>query len=59
MMDFSLLNAENQEFNNELNHFIDSVIIPEARKSGITWFEGIGNHRSWNKTIKRCLYIVK
>lgn len=26
-------NEQNEKFNNELNHFINSVIIPEAKKS--------------------------
>ncbi len=50
---FFIGNEKNEEFNTELNHFIDTVIIPEARKVGLTWFEGIGNHHKWDETIKR------
>lgn len=46
-------NESNEEFNTELNHFIDTVIIPEARKVGLTWFEGVGNHAKWDETIKQ------
>ncbi|MEN2766113.1 GNAT family N-acetyltransferase [Ornithinibacillus xuwenensis] len=41
----------NEAFNGELNNFIDSVIIPEAKKVGLNWFEGIGNHEKWYKII--------
>lgn len=44
---------KNEAFNNELNSFIDKVIKPEATKVGLAWFEGVGNHRKWNKTIKK------
>ncbi|MEX3623500.1 GNAT family N-acetyltransferase [Viridibacillus arvi] len=46
-------NAENEAFNNELNNFIDRVIIPEAKKVRLNCFEGIGNHTKWNKTIEK------
>ncbi len=46
---------KNEGFNNELNNFIDNIIIPEAIKVGLTWFEGIGNHRKWNTTIEKVL----
>lgn len=46
---------KNEGFNNELNTFIDKIIIPEAIKVGLNWFEGIGNHRKWNTTIKKVL----
>ena len=45
--------AENEEFNKEVNRFINHVIVPEARKVGLDCFEGIGNHSKWNKTIER------
>ncbi|WP_010280858.1 GNAT family N-acetyltransferase [Bacillus timonensis] len=45
-------NERNEGFNTQLNHFIDAVIVPEARKVGLTWFEGIGNHSNWDETIK-------
>ena len=45
----------NEAFNNELNAFIDQIITPEALKVGLHWFEGVGNHPSWNKTIERLL----
>lgn len=44
---------QNEGFNNELNHFIDNVIIPEAKKVQLKWFEGIGNHENWNTIIER------
>ncbi|WP_152657982.1 GNAT family N-acetyltransferase [Oceanobacillus sp. CFH 90083] len=50
---FFIGNESNGAFNNELNHFIDTVIVPEARKIGLTWFEGIGDHIKWEETIKR------
>lgn len=46
---------KNEGFNNELNNFIDNFIIPEAIKVGLSWFEGIGNHRKWNTTIQEVL----
>lgn len=46
---------KNEEFNNDLNNFIDTVIIPEAKIVGLNWFEGIGNHRKWNITIENVL----
>ena len=49
---FFIGNAENEEFNNEMNDFIDKVIVPEAKKVGLNCFEGIGNHSKWNKTIE-------
>ncbi|GIN73106.1 acetyltransferase [Bacillus sp. J14TS2] len=49
---FLIGNEENREFNNVLNHFIDDVIIPEAKKVGLDCFEGIGIHERWNKTIE-------
>ncbi|MFQ6337518.1 GNAT family N-acetyltransferase [Bacillus sp. AF62] len=50
---FFIGDAENEEFNKELNRFINNVIVPEARKAGLDCFEGIGNHSKWNKTIER------
>ncbi|MCH1627379.1 GNAT family N-acetyltransferase [Ferdinandcohnia quinoae] len=44
---------ENENFNSELNHFIDRVIVPEAKQAQLNWFEGIGYHQKWNKTIER------
>ncbi|WP_449536448.1 GNAT family N-acetyltransferase [Ferdinandcohnia sp. Marseille-Q9671] len=46
-------NERNEEFNTQFNHFIDSVLVPEARKVGLTWFEGIGNHHKWDETIQK------
>ena len=50
---FFIGNAENEEFNKEMNRFINNVLVPEARKAGLDCFEAIGNHSSWNKTIER------
>ncbi|MEC5425844.1 GNAT family N-acetyltransferase [Virgibacillus sp. C22-A2] len=46
-------NEENEVFNNQINSFIDTVIIPDAKKVGLNWFEGIGNHPKWNKVIEK------
>ncbi|EJR16584.1 GNAT family N-acetyltransferase [Bacillus paranthracis] len=48
---FFIGDAENAEFNNVINDFIDKMIIPEAKKVGLDCFEAIGNHSNWNKTI--------
>jgi len=45
-------NEENEQFNNQINNFIDQVIVPEAKKVGLHYFEGIGNHKKWNQTIE-------
>ncbi|AQQ63799.1 MULTISPECIES: GNAT family N-acetyltransferase [Bacillus] len=50
---FFIGDAENEEFNKEMNRFINNVIVPRARKAGLDCFEGIGNHSKWNKTIER------
>lgn len=42
----------NEKFNKELNAFIDHVITPEAKRIGLKWFEGVGNHQKWNNTIE-------
>ncbi|WP_226673439.1 GNAT family N-acetyltransferase [Rossellomorea aquimaris] len=44
--------AENEEFNIELNHFFHTVIKSDAHKVGLTAFEAIGNHPKWNKTLR-------
>ncbi|MDX8047201.1 GNAT family N-acetyltransferase [Gracilibacillus sp. S3-1-1] len=46
-------NEENNEFNRELNEFVDKVIVPEAQKIGLKWFEVMGNHPNWNKSIEK------
>ncbi|MHC8516876.1 GNAT family N-acetyltransferase [Sporosarcina sp. ITBMC105] len=43
---------QNEKFIREINGFIDSVIIPEAKKVQLKWFEGVGNHDRWNEMIK-------
>lgn len=43
----------NEKFNTEINHFIDTVITPEAKKVGLAWFEGVGNHQKWDTVIER------
>lgn len=45
-------NEENEKFNKELNLFIDEVIIPEAKKVNLKWFECVGNHSSWNEKLQ-------
>ncbi|OXS74096.1 GNAT family N-acetyltransferase [Lysinibacillus sp. KCTC 33748] len=46
-------NEDNEQFNNQINDFIDQVIVPEAKKVGLYYIEGIGNHQKWNKTIEK------
>jgi hypothetical protein len=46
-------NEQNELFNQEVNSFIDSVIVPEAKKLGLEWFEALGNHDKWYGTIER------
>ncbi len=43
---------KNEAFHTQLNDFIDSILTPEARKVGLTWFEMVGNHKGWDKVIK-------
>ncbi len=45
-------NEQNEIFNHELNDFINRVIEPEAKQAGLTWFEGIGNDKKWNRQIE-------
>lgn len=45
-------NEANEKFNQELNSFIDGVIVPEAKKVNLKWFEGVGNHPNWNETLQ-------
>ncbi|WP_107839829.1 GNAT family N-acetyltransferase [Metasolibacillus meyeri] len=53
---FIFIGDENNErFNQEINAFLDAVIAPEAKKVGLTWFEGVGNHQKWNQTIESLL----
>lgn len=50
---FIFIGDENNEyFNNEINAFIDDVIAPDAKRLGLKWFEGVGNHEKWNKRIE-------
>ncbi|WP_048827763.1 GNAT family N-acetyltransferase [Bacillus sp. B-jedd] len=44
---------ENNSLNNQINELIDTVIKPDAKKVGLNWFEGIGNHPKWNKVIEK------
>ncbi|MGE8205526.1 GNAT family N-acetyltransferase [Heyndrickxia sp. NPDC080065] len=50
---FFIGKEDNEGFNSEINNFIDKVIVPEAKKVGLNWFEGIGNHQKWNKIIEK------
>ncbi|MCD5323379.1 MULTISPECIES: GNAT family N-acetyltransferase [Pontibacillus] len=43
----------NEEFNHDLNEFIDDVIFPEAKELGLKHFIAIGNHSGWDQTIER------
>lgn len=46
-------NENNKEFNDRINHHINHVIVPEANKVGLGWFEAIGNHVGWNLTLSK------
>lgn len=46
-------NEHNDAFNYEINGFLDLVIAPEARKVGLEWFEGLGNHQGWDTVIEK------
>lgn len=50
---FFIGDVENEEFNKEVNCFINYVIVFEVRKVGLDCFEGIGNYLKWNKIIER------
>lgn len=50
---FFIGNEKNETFNNEIKAFVNNVIMPEAKKIQLNWFEGIGNHPKWNKTIEK------
>lgn len=49
---FFIGNEKNDPFNREITSFVDKVIVPEARKYGLNWFEAIGNTSNWNKVIE-------
>lgn len=46
-------NERNERFNSNLNDFIDHVIASEAKKVGLCWFEGVGNHGKWNEILEK------
>lgn len=46
-------NERDDDFNLEINFFLDCAIAPEARTVGIEWFEVIGNHYRWNASIEK------
>ncbi len=46
-------NEENEIFNNAIDHFIHTVIKPDAKKVELNWFEAISNHPKWNKTLEK------
>lgn len=45
-------NENNASFNQELNSFIDKIITPEAVKVGLKWFEALGDHADWHKSLE-------
>lgn len=45
-------NENNEPFQNDMKHFLDTVILPEAQQLGLKWFECFGNHSGWDKTIE-------
>lgn len=50
---FFIGNEENEVFTNQINNFIDTVIKADAKRVGLNWFEGMGNHKKWNKIIEK------
>lgn len=40
-------NSNNAAFNEDINPYIDQVIVPQAKELGMNWFECIGDHSSW------------
>ncbi len=50
---FFIGDEENDGFNNQINDFIDHVILPEARKVRLNNFIAIGNHSRWDNTIEK------
>ncbi len=45
-------NENNLSFNQELNSFIEEKIKPEAAKVGLRWFEALGDHADWHKSLE-------
>ena len=45
-------NENNLAFNLELNGFIEEVIKPEAAKVNLKWFEALGDHAGWHKSLE-------
>lgn len=50
---FFIGDEENELFHQEINDFMDTTIIPEARQLNLTNFIVIGNHSRWDKTIEK------
>jgi GNAT superfamily N-acetyltransferase len=50
---FFIGDNENDRFNREIGEFFARVIIPDAKKVGLEWFEGFGTHQKWNPTIEK------
>jgi GNAT superfamily N-acetyltransferase len=49
---FFIGDEKNERFISEIDEFIDSVILPDAKSQGLGAFEAIGNHPGWNITIE-------
>ncbi len=45
--------AESRIFSTHLDEFVQRVIKPEAKKSGLEWFEVSGDSPLWDRTIQR------
>jgi ribosomal protein S18 acetylase RimI-like enzyme len=45
-------NCFNTNFTKEIGPFIEGYIKSEAKKVGMTWFEGSGGHSDWDRTVK-------
>ncbi|MCC5895556.1 MAG: GNAT family N-acetyltransferase [Alkalibacterium sp.] len=48
---FFIGDEDNGEFNDYINDFIDTVIKADAQKVDLNWFEGMGNHSGWDRTL--------
>lgn len=44
---------ENEAFNQNINKYFEDVIIPEAKKLDLQWFEGFGDDSAWDATIEQ------
>ncbi|MDG5788579.1 GNAT family N-acetyltransferase [Evansella sp. AB-P1] len=50
---FFVGDEKNKAFNDKINNLINTKILPDAKRFGLNWFEGIGYHQLWDDTIKQ------